>query len=81
LSVGQLALENGYKLLAIGAAVISGASLFGGAGRVFGTVPGTSLLLLIQNALIFLGISAYWQQAFSGVIIILTAALNMGRTT
>jgi ribose/xylose/arabinose/galactoside ABC-type transport system permease subunit len=79
LSVGQPAAGNGYELLAIGAAVIGGASLFGGVGGILGTALGTSLLLLIQNALILLGISAYWQQVFSGVIIVAAVALNMWR--
>ncbi len=79
LSVGQPSAGNGYELLAIGAAVIGGTSLFGGVGSILGTALGTSLLLLIQNALILLGISAYWQQTFSGVIIIGAVALNMWR--
>ncbi|MHB1170902.1 MAG: ABC transporter permease [Lacisediminihabitans sp.] len=79
LSVGQPAAGNGYELMAIGAAVIGGVSLFGGVGGILGTVLGTSLLLLIQNALILLGISAYWQQVFSGAIIIGAVALNMWR--
>ncbi len=79
LSVGQPAAGTGYELLAIGAAVIGGASLFGGVGGILGTALGTSLLLLIQNALILLGISAYWQQVFSGVIIVAAVALNMLR--
>lgn len=79
LSVGQPAAGNGYELLAIGAAVIGGASLFGGVGGILGTALGTSLLLLIQNALILLGISAYWQQVFSGVIIVGAVGLNMWR--
>lgn len=80
LSVGQPSAGGGYELLAIGAAVIGGASLFGGVGSIFGTALGTTLLLLIQNALILLGISAYWQQVFSGVIIVAAVALNMART-
>jgi ribose/xylose/arabinose/galactoside ABC-type transport system permease subunit len=79
LSVGQPAAGNGYELLAIGAAVIGGASLFGGVGGILGTALGTSLLLLIQNALILLGISAYWQQVFSGAIIVGAVGLNMWR--
>ncbi len=79
LSVGQPAAGSGYELVAIGAAVIGGASLFGGVGGILGTALGTTLLLLIQNALILLGISPYWQQVFSGVIIVAAVALNMWR--
>ncbi len=79
LSVGQPSAGNGYELVAIGAVVIGGASLFGGEGSILGTVLGTLLLALIQNGLILLGISAYWQQVFSGTIIVAAVALNIWR--
>lgn len=79
LSVGQPAAGSGYELAAIGAVVIGGANLFGGEGSILGTVFGATLLALIQNGLILLGISAYWQQVFSGAIIVLAVGLNMWR--
>lgn len=79
LTVGQPSAGAGYELVAIGAVVIGGASLFGGEGSILGTVLGTTLLGLILNGLILLGISAYWQQVFSGAVIILAVALNMWR--
>ncbi len=79
LSVGQPSAGTGYELAAIGAVVIGGANLFGGEGSILGTVFGATLLGLIQNGLILLGISAYWQQVFSGAIIILAVGLNMWR--
>lgn len=79
LAVGQPSAGSGYELVAIGAVVIGGASLFGGEGSILGTVLGTVLLALIQNGLILLGISAYWQQVFSGVIIVAAVALNLWR--
>lgn len=79
LAVGQPSAGNGYELVAIGAVVIGGASLFGGEGSILGTVLGTILLALISNGLILLGISAYWQQVFSGVIIVAAVALNLWR--
>jgi ribose/xylose/arabinose/galactoside ABC-type transport system permease subunit len=79
LSVGQPSAGTGYELAAIGAVVIGGANLFGGEGSILGTVFGATLLALIQNGLILLGISAYWQQVFSGAIIVLAVGLNMWR--
>ena len=79
LGVGQPSAGNGYELAAIGAVVIGGASLFGGEGSILGTVLGTVLLALIQDGLILVGISAYWQQVFSGVIIVAAVALNLWR--
>jgi ribose/xylose/arabinose/galactoside ABC-type transport system permease subunit len=79
LSVGQPSAGTGYELAAIGAVVIGGANLFGGEGSILGTVLGATLLGLIQNGLILLGISAYWQQVFSGAIIVLAVGLNLWR--
>lgn len=77
LSVGQPSAGVGYELTAIGAAVIGGVSLFGGVGSILGTTLGTVLLILINNGLILLNVDPYWQQVFSGTIIIAAVALNM----
>ena len=79
LSVGQPSAGSGYELAAIGGVIIGGASLFGGEGSILGTILGTALLGIILNGLILLSISAYWQQVFSGAIIILAVSLNMWR--
>jgi ribose/xylose/arabinose/galactoside ABC-type transport system permease subunit len=79
LNTAQPATGVGYELQAIGAVIIGGASLFGGEGTILGTVLGTILLGLITNGLILLGVSAYWQQVFSGAIIILAVTLDVLR--
>ena len=77
LGVSQPSAGNGYELVAIGACVIGGVSLFGGVGSVLGTILGTVLLLLIQDGLILLNISPYWQQVFSGAIIVISVSINL----
>jgi ribose/xylose/arabinose/galactoside ABC-type transport system permease subunit len=79
MSTGQPASGSGYELTAIGSVIIGGASMNGGEGTVLGTILGAILLGLITNGLILLGISAYWQQVFSGTIIILAVALDTWR--
>ena len=79
MSTAQPASGAGYELTAIGAVIIGGASLLGGEGTVLGTILGATLLGLITNGLILLGVSAYWQQVFSGTIIILAVALDTWR--
>jgi ribose/xylose/arabinose/galactoside ABC-type transport system permease subunit len=79
MSTGQPASGSGYELTAIGAVIIGGASMAGGEGTILGTILGSILLGLITNGLILLGISAYWQQVFSGTIIILAVALDTWR--
>jgi ribose/xylose/arabinose/galactoside ABC-type transport system permease subunit len=79
MSTAQPASGVGYELTAIGAVIIGGASMMGGEGTIVGTILGATLLGLITNGLILLGISAYWQQVFSGTIIILAVALDTWR--
>jgi ribose transport system permease protein len=76
MSTAQPASGVGYELTAIGAVIIGGASMSGGEGTILGTILGATLLGLITNGLIMLGVSAYWQQVFSGAIIILAVALD-----
>lgn len=64
-SVGQ-----GIELEAVGAAVIGGVAIFGGAGTVWGAALGAFLLVTINRALPVLGISDFWQQAVVGLLIV-----------
>ncbi|MCL6591850.1 MAG: ABC transporter permease [Firmicutes bacterium] len=58
------------ELRAIAACVIGGASLSGGVGTVFGAVLGVIMLALVNNALILLNVSVYWQDLITGIILI-----------
>lgn len=79
MSTAQPASGIGYELNAIGAVIIGGTSIMGGEGTILGTILGAILLGLITNGLILLGVSAYWQQVFSGGIIILAVTLDTWR--
>jgi inositol transport system permease protein len=59
-----------YELDAIAAAVIGGASLSGGIGRITGTVIGTMILGVVTSGFTFLRIDAYYQEIVKGAIII-----------
>jgi inositol transport system permease protein len=59
-----------YELDAIAAAVIGGASLSGGIGRITGTVIGTLILGVVTSGFTFLRIDAYYQEIVKGMIII-----------
>lgn len=79
LSTATPAAGLGYELTAIGAVIIGGASFLGGEGTILGTLLGATLLGLIANGLVLLGVSAYWQTVFSGSIIVLAVTLDMWR--
>jgi inositol transport system permease protein len=67
---GQAGMGMMYELDAIAAAVIGGASLSGGVGRISGTVIGTLILGLVTSGFTFLRIDAYYQEIVKGVIIV-----------
>jgi ribose transport system permease protein len=70
---------DGYELLAIGAVVIGGTSLFGGEGNIIGTLIGALLVTTIRNGLNILGVYAFWQYVVNGLIIISAVAVDQLR--
>lgn len=66
---GQPAAASGYELDAIAAVIIGGASLTGGAGKVSGTIIGALIIGVLNNGLVLLAVSSYYQQIIQGVII------------
>jgi ribose transport system permease protein len=62
---------EGREFDAIAAAVLGGASLFGGVGNVFGTVIGALLIQLVQTGLAFNGVNLYLQPMVKALIIFL----------
>lgn len=70
---------NGYELLAIGAVVIGGTSLFGGEGEIIATLIGALIVTTIRNGLNILGVYAFWQYVVNGLIIIIAVAIDQIR--
>ncbi len=62
---------NGFELQAIGAAVIGGASLFGGVGNSLGSLIGAITLGGMRNGLTLLNVPSFWQFVATGVVVIL----------
>lgn len=64
------------ELRAIAAAVIGGTSLRGGEGSVFGAVLGVCLLAIINNGLVLMNVSVYWQQFVTFSILLLAVTID-----
>jgi ribose transport system permease protein len=76
LNVGQPTASQGVELYAIAAVVLGGTSLFGGKGGVLGTFVAVILLTILSNILNLAGVSPYFQQILTGVVLVGTVLLN-----
>jgi rhamnose transport system permease protein len=66
----------GLEMKVIAAVVVGGTAITGGRGTVAGTLLGVVLLGLIGPALTFLGVSAYWERAIQGAIILTAVTIE-----
>ena len=66
-----------YELNAIAAAVIGGASLFGGIGTAWGALVGALMIGALNNSLDLLGVQSFWQEIVKGVIILLAVLFDV----
>ena len=66
----------GLEMKVIASVVVGGAAITGGRGTIVGTVLGVVLLGAIGPALTFLGVSAYWERAIQGAIILTAVAVD-----
>jgi len=71
----------GLEMKVIAAVVVGGAAITGGRGSVLGTVLGVVLLGAIGPALTFLGVSAYWERAIQGAIILTAVGVDSYRAS
>jgi ribose transport system permease protein len=79
LNSGSPEYGRGMELEAIAAAVIGGASLFGGQGNVVSTLFGTMIITIVQNVLNLHAVGTAWQNITTGVIIALAVGIDMWR--
>ena len=72
---GNASIGDSYTLASIGAAVLGGASIFGGRGSFIGACFGAVLVIQINTVVQFLDLPLYWQQWLLGGLTIAAAAL------
>lgn len=65
------------ELDAIAAAVIGGASLSGGIGRVYGALVGALLMATLDNGMSLLNMATFWQYIVKGFILILAVGFDI----
>jgi len=69
----------GLEMKVIASVVVGGAAITGGRGTMTGTVLGVVLLGAMGPALTYLGVSAQWERALQGAIILGAVAIDAAR--
>ncbi|WP_316809956.1 ABC transporter permease subunit [Pedobacter heparinus] len=67
---------SSYELDSIAAVVIGGTSLSGGKGTIMGTVLGAIIIGVLNNGLVLLNVSPFWQQVVKGAVILLAVIID-----
>jgi len=68
---------SGVELRVLTACIIGGASLNGGEGTVFGAFLGALFMGVLANSLNLLGVDVYWQNLFTGLILIIAVVVDV----
>ena len=80
LQSGQPTAGEFYELTAIAAVVLGGAALHGGEGRLYKSVIGVFIMIILGNSLNLLNVDSYWQRVAIGAVIIAAAAADSLRS-
>lgn len=75
----QVSTGQGYEMNVIAAVIIGGTSMFGGVGTVTGTIIGALIMSVLQNGMILMSVSPYWQNIVIGSIMIATVGFDQYR--
>jgi erythritol transport system permease protein len=65
-----------FELSAIAAVVLGGTSLSGGRGSVGGTLVGAFVIGVLNDGLVLLGVSEFWQIVIKGIVIVVAVVVD-----
>lgn len=76
LGSAQSNIGGAWATNSIASSVLGGISLTGGIGNPIGSLLGASIISLIQNLIVLLGVNVYWQSAVSGIVVVLALSFS-----
>ena len=65
-----------YELTTIAAVVLGGTSLSGGRGTVTGSIIGALIIGVLNDGLVMVGVSSFWQTAIKGMVVVLAVIID-----
>ena len=75
LGSAQATIGSNWPMNSIAACVIGGIALTGGIGHPVGSLLGAAIVSVISNVIVLLGVNIYWQDAVSGIVVVVAIAL------
>ena len=76
LQAAHPATGEAYEMNAIAASVLGGTSLAGGRGSIGGAVLGAFVIGILNDGMVMMGVSSFWQRVIRGVVIILAVIID-----
>jgi ribose transport system permease protein len=74
--VGDLRAAQGFLFLTIAGVVIGGTLLMGGRGGVLHSSVGIFIMVVLNNGMVVLGVSQFWQDAVAGFIVVAAVVIT-----
>lgn len=76
LGSSQPAIGEVWLLTSVAAPVIGGVALTGGVGSPAGALIGVAIIGVIENIIVLLGVSPYWQTVVSGSVVVIAVSID-----
>jgi ribose transport system permease protein len=76
LAAGAPQAATGIELSVIAAVILGGTSLTGGKGTIIGTLLGVIIMGTVNNGLVLLNVSSYWQEVARGGVLLTAVAID-----
>ena len=76
LGTAQPSIGQEWVLSPIAAAVIGGVATTGGTGSPLGAILGALIIGVIENIIVIMGVSPYWQTIVSGAIVVIAISVD-----
>ena len=66
-----------WEMNAIASVVLGGTSMSGGVGTIGGTIIGVLVITVLNDGMIMMGVSSFWQMVIKGVVIIVAVVIDL----
>lgn len=68
---------NAWEMIAIASVVLGGTSMSGGVGTIGGTIIGVLVITVLNDGMIMMGVSTFWQMVIKGIVIIVAVVIDL----